>query len=199
MLLSILSSRDESKFNLLSRIMHLYNRCMSWVAWLTGLPGSGKSTIALLVKEKLTDTVVLRMDDLRKIVTPEPTYSDTEREYVYRALVYTARELYELGHDVIIDATGNLKSWRQLAREVIDDFFEIYLECPIEVCIEREKRRTDTHAAPARIYEKGKSGWPVPGMNVPYEEPECPELKIKTHKETPEDAADKIVKLIQGI
>ncbi len=170
---------------------------MPWVLWITGLPGCGKSTVALKVKELLPDTAVLRMDDLRKIVTPSPTYSDDEREHVYRALVYTAKTLYDAGQNVIIDATGNKRTWRQLARELIPAYMEVYLECPVELCIEREKTRTDTHAAPKNIYEKGQAGWPVPGINVPYEAPEQPELIIYTEKEPPDKAAEKIVKMIQ--
>lgn len=170
---------------------------MPWVIWITGLPGSGKSTVALTVKEKIPDAVILRMDELRKIITPEPTYSDAEREHVYRALVFTAKTIYELGHNVIIDATGNKKCWRALARELVPDFFEIYLKCPLELCMEREKARLDTHAAPTKIYEKGKAGWPVPGIKVPYEEPGNPEIIIDTEKESPAIAAEKIVKLLK--
>ncbi|MBI4682568.1 MAG: adenylyl-sulfate kinase [Nitrospirae bacterium] len=170
---------------------------MPWVLWITGLPGCGKSTIALKVKEMIPDAVILRMDDLRTIVTPAPTYSEEEREHVYRALVFTSKNICELGYNVIIDATGHRKSWRQLARKLIPDFIEVYLECPIDLCIEREKTRPDTHSAPEKIYEKGKAGWPVPGINVPYEVPEEPELIIDTETEPPEEAAKKIVKMIQ--
>ena len=171
---------------------------MPWELWITGLPGCGKSTVAFKVKELLPDAAVLQMDDLRKIVTPDPTYSDEEREHVYRALVYTAKTLYDAGQNVIIDATGNRRSWRQLARQLIPAYMEVYLECPVELCIQREKTRVDTHAAPKNIYEKGKAGWPVPGIKVPYEVPEKPELIIDAEKEPPEEAAEKIVKLIQA-
>jgi adenylylsulfate kinase len=180
-----------------SCIMQLYNRGMSWVIWITGLPGSGKSTVALAVKKKMPDAVLLRMDELRRIITPDPTYSESEREYVYRSLVHSAKTLYELGHNVIMDATGNKREWRQLAAELIADFFEIYLKCPIELCMEREETRTDTHAAPSHIYKKGEKGWPVPGINVPYEEPDKPSLIIDTEKESPEEAAEKIAGLIK--
>lgn len=169
---------------------------MSWVLWITGLPGSGKSTVALKVKALLPEVTILQMDELRKTVTPVPTYSDEEREHVYRALVYTAKTLYEAGHNVIIDATGNRRSWRLLARDLIPDYMEVYLECPVELCVKREKTRLDTHAAPAGIYEKGKEGWPVPGINVPYEEPDKPEIIIDAEKEPPDKAAERIVRLI---
>lgn len=167
--------------------------------WITGLPGCGKSTVALKVKELLPDAVILQMDDLRKIVTPAPTYSDEEREYVYRALVYSAKTLYEAGRNVIIDATGNKRSWRQLARQLIPVYMEVYLQCSLELCVEREQSRVNTHAAPKNIYEKGKAGWPVPGIHVPYEEPDKPELIIDTEKEPPDKAAEKIMRLVKNI
>ena len=171
---------------------------MAIVLWITGLPGSGKSTIASLVKEEIRDMVVLPMDELRKIVTPEPTYSDPERDHAYRSIIYAAYKLYQSGHDVIIDATGNKRSWRRLARELIPHFREVYLTCPVELCMDREKKRIDTHGAPRGIYEKGKAGWPVPGINAPYEEPEAPELVIDTGRESPEEAARKIIALVKG-
>lgn len=182
--------------NVKQRTKPQYNRQMPRVVWITGLPGSGKSTIATLVKERMPDAVVLRMDELRRVVTPQPSYSDSEREQVYRSLVFVAKTLYELGHTVIIDATGNRKSWRELARRLIPRFIEVYLHCPVRICAEREGSRVDAHGAPERIYEKGREGWPVPGVNVPYEEPERPDLTIHTEEEPPSFAAEKIVKLI---
>ena len=144
---------------------------MSGIAiWITGLPGSGKSTVADEIKRLHPEFIILRMDELRKVVTPYPTYSESERDIVYRALVYLARRLTEANHNVIIDATGNLRKWRELARQLIPQYAEIYLRCPIDICIERERRRTDTHEAPKDIYQKGSEGWPVPGMTAPYEE-----------------------------
>lgn len=169
---------------------------MPWVIWITGLPGSGKSTIASALKKKIPDAVILRMDELRKIVTPKPSYSDAEREYVYKALVFTAKNLYELGHNVIIDATGNRKSWRLLARKLIKNFFEVYLECPLDVCMAREKKRINTHGAPKKIYEKGTKGMPVPGMRVPYEKPVKPEAIIDAENELPLQAVQKIIKML---
>ena len=170
---------------------------MPYVIWITGMPGSGKSTISTALKERVPDAVVLRMDDLRGIVTPEPDYSDSERELVYRAIVYTARTLYGLGHNVIIDATANRRSWRELARQEIPDFIEVFAKCRTEVCIEREKTRSESHGAPEGIYDKGGRGAPVPGVNVPYEEPEEPEVVVDTEKETTEKAVEKIIELIR--
>jgi adenylylsulfate kinase len=163
--------------------------------WLTGLPGSGKSTIAEEMKKLHPDFVVLRLDELRKIVTPEPTYSPPERDIVYRCLVYTARTLVQYGHTVVIDATGNLRRWRELARRMIPGYCEIYLKCPVEVCVIRERERGETHGAPRGVYAKGEAGWPVPGITAPYEEPVDPELLVEVDKIPPHET----VKLIEGL
>jgi adenylylsulfate kinase len=160
--------------------------------WITGLPGSGKSTVADALKKAYPEFIILRMDEMRKVVTPEPTYSDSEREIVYRALVYLAATLTELGHNVIIDATGNFRRWRELARQLISGYIEVYLRCPIELCIQREKKRVESHEAPKDIYKKGAAGWPVPGMVVPYEEPMNPEIEIDTDKTSVEDIIARI-------
>ncbi len=160
--------------------------------WITGLPGSGKSSIADALRGALSGFVVLRMDELRKIVTPRPSYSDEERDIVYRSLIFLAKELTDLGHDVIIDATGNLRKWRELARSLIPGYVEVYLECSIDECRKRELQRRDTRGAPRDIYKKGEAGWPVPGVNVPYEEPVHPEIIIRAERTSVEDAANKI-------
>lgn len=164
----------------------------SFVIWLTGLPGSGKSTVADAFLKRHPEWILLRMDELRRFITPEPTYSEEERELLYRAIVYMAREFYRKGISVVIDATANRRRWRDLARQEIKDFIEVYLKCPLEVCVERESKRKEFHGAPKDIYEKGKAGWPVPGVTVPYEEPLNPEIIIDTEKITPEEAVGEI-------
>jgi adenylylsulfate kinase len=139
------------------------------------------------------------MDELRKIVTPEPSYSDEERDLVYRCIVFLAKKLTDLGHNVIIDATGNLRKWRELARSVIPGYIEVYLKCDIEECRKREIQRQDTRSAPRDIYKKGETGWPVPGVNAPYEEPVSPEIVIDVERTSIEDGADKISDYIKNM
>ena len=166
------------------------------VLWITGLPGSGKSTIADAVKKARPNFALLRMDDLRKIVTPQPTYSEAERDIVYRSIVSSAKVLAELGHDVLIDATGNLRRWRDLAREIIPHYAEVYLKCPIETCQKRESLRKDTRSAPINIYKKAGEGWPVPGISAVYEVPLHPEIVIETDDTSVEDAVAIILRSI---
>ncbi|MDP2157338.1 MAG: adenylyl-sulfate kinase [Nitrospirota bacterium] len=167
------------------------------VIWITGLPGSGKSTIADAVKQKHPEFSILRMDDLRKVVTPQPTYSETERNMVYRSLVYLAKTISDHGHGVIIDATGNMRQWRELARQLIPLFAEVYLRCPLDICRQREEQRAETHGAPKGIYSKGATGAPVPGLNIAYEEPLNPEIVIDAEQVAAVDAAELIVRFIK--
>ncbi len=171
----------------------------SFALWITGLPGSGKSTLAEEISKRHPDFVVLRMDELRKILTPEPTYSEEERDMAYRCIVYTAACLVENDHSVIIDATANLRKWRDLARQLIRRYGEVYLKCPVELCKMRERERGQTHGAPRDIYSKGEAGWPVPGVAAPYEEPASPELLIEVDRTFIPEAVQKIEGLIRDL
>jgi len=167
---------------------------MAWAVWVTGLPGSGKSTVARdmarILREKGIHVTVLEMDEIRKVLTPQPTYSEDERSIVYAAIAMMAKLLADEGVNVIVDATGNLKKYRDVAAKLIREFGEIYVECPIETCMAREASRKGGHA-PHDIYKKGMAGQSstVPGLNVPYEAPEHPIVTVNTEKEAKEQAA----------
>jgi len=176
---------------------------MAWVIWLTGLPGSGKTSLALELRpllEKEGDRVrILELDEIRRVLTPEPTYDDREREIVYGALAYMAKLLYEEGVNVLIDATAHLRRYRDRARALIPNFAEVYLVCPLKVCQEREARRIGGQA-PRGIYEKaGRPGSFVPGVDVLYEAPERPELIIDAEHLTPAQAAKQVRALINDL
>jgi adenylylsulfate kinase len=107
---------------------------MSWAIWITGLPGSGKSVLARAAAAELhargRPVTILEMDAIRKIVTPSPTYSDLEREAVYRILAVMAARLVDAGVPVIVDATAHRRRWREFARGLIPRFAEVQLQCP---------------------------------------------------------------------
>ncbi len=176
---------------------------MSWAIWITGLPGSGKTAIARRAAAALADagdTVrVLELDEIRKVLTPAPTYSDVEREVVYRALGVMARLLTEAGVPVIVDATAHRREWRDLARQAIPRFAEVYLTCPLDVARERERLRRAAHS-PRDIYARaGTPGATVPGVDVAYEPPAAPELVLDTAHETVDACVEKVVALARRL
>ncbi len=179
---------------------------MAWAVWFTGLPGSGKTTIVRATKKHLESggisARVLELDEIRKVLTPEPKYSEEERTIVYAALVYMAKLLIDEGMNVIIDATGNLRKYRENAYAMIENFGEIYIKCPLPVAMARESGRK-AQFAPEDIYRKGKTGKSVtvPGLNVPYEEPLKPLATIDCEAPPEESgrlAADAILRKFGG-
>ena len=176
---------------------------MSWAIWITGPPGSGKSTIARAVEAELRargrPVERLELDEVRKTVTPEPRYSDDEREIVYRALGYVARLLVGWGTPVLVDATAHRRRWRDALRAAVPRFVEIQLDCPLEVRRERERARPRGHAPPGIYARAGRPGATVPGVDVPYERAVAPELAIDTSAEPVAKSVARIVELAERL
>ena len=172
-----------------------------FAVWLTGIPGSGKTTIARRLREMLKDfgvsAKILELDEIRKFLTPHPTYSEEEREIVYAALAYMAKLLVECGQPVIIDATANRRRFRERARSLIPRFAEVHVKCSLSTAMRRERVRRAEHS-PTGIYEKAlKEKATVPGVNVPYEAPLHPEVVVDTEKMSAEACAKKIADFVR--
>jgi adenylylsulfate kinase len=173
---------------------------MSWVVWFTGLPGCGKTTIAQRVKVRLeeegVDVKVLELDEIRRVITPEPTYTDQEREVVYASLAYMAMLLSEAGTNVIVDATANKRRYRDLARRLIPNFAEVYVKASLKACIERERGRKAAYS-PKGIYARaGDRGATVPGVDVAYEEPVDPGVVVDAERFGPDQNAEAVASWI---
>ena len=177
---------------------------MSFCLWLTGLPGSGKSTIlqelSRILSESGIEAVTLSLDHIRKVITPEPKYTDEERDIVYRALVMMAHLLIEQGEkNVIIDATGNRREFRDLARRLIREFAEVYVKCRLEICMAREAARRDQFVQ-KDLYKRASEGalkGELPGVSAPYEKPENPEVLVTSDLLSPHESAKRIMEYIR--
>ena len=165
----------------------------AFAVWITGLPASGKSTLARALAEELagrgTRVCILESDALRKILTPAPTYDEEERDTFYGAVAHFAGILAAHGVPVVIDATGNRRAYRDRARGRIPNFLEIYVECPLPVCLSRD---------PKGIYRRGIEGTAsdVPGLTAVYEPPLRPDLVVRGDREDPAAAARTIVEIL---
>jgi adenylylsulfate kinase len=170
------------------------HRLSPFAVWLTGLPASGKSTIVSLLRPELEamdlTVEVLESDEVRRILTPTPTYSETERDLFYRALAFLGARLVAHGVTVLFDATATKRMYRDLARTLIPRFIEVSVDCPLEVCMQRDYKNT---------YRRGRRGdtSTVPGLQVRYEPAADPELRIDTTAVSPAEAAQQIVTLVR--
>ena len=152
------------------------NRPPGFAIWLTGLPASGKSTIARALVEQLSEVgtavIVLESDIMRRILMPAAAYGPADRDRFYSMLVQLGSLITGQGGNVIFDATANRRAYRDEARSRIQDFMEIHVQCTVAECMKRD---------PKGIYRKASAGDAafVPGVQVPYEAPERPELTLQ--------------------
>ena len=159
------------------------------------MPASGKSTIVSVLKpqlERLGLTVeVLESDEVRRVLTPTPTYSEAERDLFYRALAFFGQKLVAHGVTVVFDATASRRVYRDVAKSMISRFAEVSVECPLAICMERDRKGT---------YRKGQLGesLTVPGLQSPYEAPINPDLRIDTTSISSGDAANQICDLVKA-
>lgn len=165
----------------------------AFAVWITGLPASGKSTIAAALVRELTsrevNVAVLESDALRRVLTPRPSFSDEERDVFYGAMVYVGRLLTTHGVAVIFDATAHRRAYRNRARQEIARFVEVYVDCPLDVCQARD---------PKGIYYRAREGTAtaVPGVHVAYEAPDNPEVVVRGDRNAAEDAARRVVAML---
>ena len=167
----------------------------SAVLWFTGLSGSGKSTMAHAVEDRLhksgVTTFVLDGDNVRHGLCCDLGFSNADRIENIRRIGEVAKLLTESGVITLTAFISPFKEDRNAARKLLPhgDFLEIYCHCPIEVCEERDVKG---------LYKKARSG-EIPfftGIGSPYEEPEKPELVVNTHEKSLEESVNAVIQLM---
>jgi adenylylsulfate kinase len=171
------------------------NTEQGFAIWITGIPASGKSTLTRELVKKLeiwgVSVVVLESDEMRKILTPVPTYEQKERDAFYRELALIGSLITRSGVPVIFDATANKRDYRQYARTLIPRFVEAYVTCPLEICMKRD---------PKGIYGRavvGKTST-VPGIQTTYEPPHDPDITLDG-QDPPEATANAVLAILKQL
>ena len=163
------------------------------VVWLTGLPGSGKTTIAnkvaSILREKGYRVEVIDGDWARKTISLGAGYTREERKIHLHRIAWVARLLARNGVIVICSFVSPYRDVRKMIREIISEeapFIEVYVKCPLEECIRRD---------PKGLYKKALRGEikHFTGISDPYEEPLNPEITVDTVNNSVEENASTII------
>jgi len=162
------------------------------VLWFTGLSGSGKSTIAGAVEQKLFElghhTYLLDGDNVRHGLNKDLGFSDTDRVENIRRIGELSKLMIDAGLLVMTAFISPFKADRQLVRDLVQqhEFVEVYMDTALEECEKRD---------PKGLYKKARSGQikNFTGIDSEYETPENPEIIINTVELSIEECADKII------
>jgi adenylyl-sulfate kinase len=161
-----------------------------FVVWLTGLPGSGKTTIALKLEPELRKlkrpVEVLDGDEIRQNLSKGLGFSREDRETHLKRVTYVAKLLSRNGVAVIAAFISPYRSIRDYARKETTNFMEVYVKCSVGTCAKRD---------PKGLYKKASSGQitDLTGPQDPYEEPTTPDLTLDTEMLTVEECVKAIL------
>jgi adenylylsulfate kinase len=166
------------------------------VVWLTGLSGSGKSTIAAAVERKLFSAgkfvVMLDGDNVRTGLCGDLGFSLEDRRENIRRIAEAAKLLVGAGALVLCSFVSPTREIRSLAQQIIgkEDFLEVFVNTPLAVCEARDVKGLYARARAGEI--KGFTG-----IDSPYEDPENPFLNLKTTELTVEEAAQQLINSLE--
>jgi len=167
------------------------------VVWFTGLSGSGKSTlanaVAYLLHEREHHTYVLDGDNVRHGLNKNLGFSPEDREENIRRVGEVSKLFVDAGTIVMTAFISPYRADRDQARDLIidDRFVEVYVECPLDVCEERD---------PKGLYKKARTGEikEFTGISAPYEEPLKSEVVVNTSELTIIESAQKVIKHLEN-
>jgi len=166
------------------------------VLWFTGLSGAGKSTVANLVEKRLhalgRHTYTLDGDNVRHGLNKDLGFTDADRVENIRRVAEVSRLMVDAGLIVLVSFISPFRSERRLARELMQpgEFLEVFVDTPLA---EAEKRDVKG------LYKKARRGElkNFTGIDSPYEPPEHPEIHLRTVLQSPEEAAEQILKTLR--
>lgn len=162
--------------------------------WFTGLPSSGKSTLARRVEEVLLErgmfVEVLDGDEVRENLSKGLGFSKEDRDTNIRRIGFVAKLLSRNGTVAITAAISPYRDVRDEMRRAIGRFVEVYVECPIDVLKERDVKG---------LYKKALAGEikHFTGVDDPYEAPLKPEVVVKSDRESVDDSVARIVSTLE--
>ena len=164
--------------------------------WFTGLPCSGKTTIADRVAEVLREKghKVERLDGdiVRKSLTSDLGFSKEDRDENIKRVTFVAKLLTRNGVKVLATFVSPYIERRRKSREEIGEFMEVYVRCPVDECMKRDVKG---------MYRKALAGeiTGFTGVDDPYEEPPNPELILDTDKGTVEESVQKVLEKMESL
>ncbi|MDX6525075.1 MAG: bifunctional enzyme CysN/CysC, partial [Gaiellales bacterium] len=167
------------------------------IVWLTGLSGSGKSTIANLVERKLhalgRHTYLLDGDNVRHGLNKDLGFTDADRVENIRRVGEVARLMVDAGLIVLASFISPFRAERDTVRALVEDgeFLEVHVDAPLALAESRD---------PKGLYRKARRGElkNFTGIDSPYEAPEQPELRIDSGELSAEEAADAVIAALEG-
>ena len=174
-----------------------FNSQKPCVVWFTGLSGSGKSTIANILEQKLHTigkrTYLLDGDNVRHGLNKDLGFTDADRVENIRRVAEVSKLMVDAGLITLVSFISPFKSERQMARDLLssDEFFEIFINTPLEECEKRD---------PKGLYKKARVGElkNFTGIDSLYEEPENPDLILDTASSNAEELTDQIINFLQS-